>query len=138
MTDANRIKHTGTHPRNPQARNIPLRETERERILIVCDDSSRINAFASLFRSVGFLVERRSELPSASHKQEFGAIVHLAHTYDELCRLLEESSTSVPIEEWVFIEGEDGDFHCTIQLTSGASFGLESFVRSLWSIFTIT
>ena len=73
-----------------------------------------------------------------TNREEFGAIVHLAHTYEELCHLLEESSVEVPAREWIFIEGEDGDFHCTIQLSSDASFKLQSFVRSLWSVFNIT
>ena len=124
-----RLGNKGDHERD---------EVEPERILIVCVGSARIDAFANLFRSIGFRVERRLQLPSIAEREQFGAIVHLAHTYDELCRLLDESSTTVPTQEWVFIEGEDGDFHCTVQLMPNASFGLERFVQSLWAIFNIT
>lgn len=127
-----------TPDRNPGAQDNARQRVEREPILIVCAGSARIDAFANLFRSLGFRVERRSELPSIAEREQFGAIVHLAHTYNDLCRLLENSSTLVPAREWVFMDGEDGDFHCTIQLTPEASFGLKSFVRSLWSIFNVT
>ena len=116
----------------------PQSGTVSEGVIIVCAGSARINAFANLFRSAGFRVERVSELPPMANRDRFGAIVYLAHTYNELSCLLDDSPTDVSARDRIFMEGEDGDFHCSIQLTPNASYRLQNFVRSLWSVFNIT
>ena len=139
MAGGNRkFASTDESDRKEYATSAPQESAQHEQILIICASSSRINAFSNIFSSMGFRVERATELPATSDLAQYGGIVHLAHTYDELCHLLNSTSTQVSAREWVFIEGEDGDFHCTIQLTPRASSRLESFVRSLWARFNIT
>ncbi len=130
---SNGIDTTSNEDNASSARGVP-----QDRVLILCADTSNVEAFVRLFEVRGFVVECVHGQLSDVDVTRFGAVVHLARTAQQLKTRLGEALASIREEEWILVAGDgEDDFHCTVQLTRGASAALRAFVRSLWAQFNV-
>tara|TARA_R110002072_G_scaffold2252_2_gene18568 strand:+ start:27960 stop:28280 length:321 start_codon:yes stop_codon:yes gene_type:complete len=105
---------------------------------MICDKAVSHEAISRYFSNVGYPVTVCHVPASDIDLQNYGAIVHVARSNILLTERLGDRLNQIKDEEWVLMSGEDeGDLHCTVELTPNASGTLRAFIRTLWSMFNI-
>lgn len=108
-------------------------------ILIVRDANVNAEGVSRLFENNGFPVTVTCDELMPGDVDRYGAIAHVAISEDLLDQRLGERLEKIQDEEWILIAGDDeNDLHCTVELTVHASESLRLFIRSLWSMFSIS
>lgn len=107
-------------------------------VLIIHNKEVDHQVLSRLLKSNGFPVTVSSK-PISSHELEnYGAVAHIGYSRDKLGDRLEERISKIKYEEWVLITGHDEhDLHCAVELTVHASSQLKSFIRMLWSKYSV-
>ena len=114
--------------------------TRKSNVLVICDTPVAHEAISGLFVGAGFPVTFLHEADVFTAELEnYGAIVHVAHSNSLLSERLGARLGQIQDEEWVLIAGDDEeDVHCTVELTTFASATLRSFIQALWSRFNLS
>lgn len=108
-------------------------------LLVIHDDNVEHVRLSLLFENNGFPVTASKQGLTPDSFDNFGAIAHIGRSKPLLDKRLAEQLEKIRDEEWILIAGDDeNDLHCTIELTQKASQELRVFVRSLWSMFSMS
>ncbi len=109
-----------------------------DRVLVVCDGDVDPDGLIRFFKMMAFPVSVNDVAVVADDVDEYGAIVHLGHSEEQLEKRLGDRFKQIADEEWLLIAGEDEkDLHCTVEITRFASNSLRLFVRTLWARFCV-
>lgn len=109
------------------------------RVLALRWDDSDVSAFLKHFASAGFDVECVIGKLTDFDPKDYGAIIHLARSEEDLLQHLGPHRANIAADEWLLVQGGDeDDFHCTVQLTESASTELRAFIRFLWARANMT
>ncbi|WP_017219724.1 hypothetical protein [Moritella dasanensis] len=118
--------------------NVSGKDGTLNNILVIGEKGISNEGFVRLFDSCEFSVSVNHGDLQDIDLLNYGAIVHLTRSSDSSALLLDDRLTSVKDEEWILIEGDDEDLHCTVKITVLASVKLKLFIRTLWARFNIT